>query len=318
MLGRAARCSVLLNPDPAAVKAAIASTVILTSVPPVAMLGQAVTLTALVSPAIAIGHVTFYDGSTVLGIAQITGGKAAFSTALLPSGKRQLKAYYAGDTANLPGTSASITEIIRSGAGTGFKSTVSYAASAFTKAVVVGDFNGDGKPDLATVAGGLLSLEPLQVDGREAVVFLGTGTGTFVPAPAYFGSQSLGLAVGDFNGDGRADLAMILTTARVDILLGQGDGTFRSAGMFSLSHGAAAGAVNSRPDRDRRFQSGWQVRNIAVLSSSSSDPSLGISVLLGNGDGISGLRFTTTGRLFPACAFGGRLQRRWRTRSGHR
>src|SRR5439155_12763490 len=55
--------------------------------------GQAVTLTATISPTTATGNVTFYDGTTVLGIRTIAGGQAALTTTALAPGARSLKTY---------------------------------------------------------------------------------------------------------------------------------------------------------------------------------------------------------------------------------
>ena len=54
--------------------------------------GQAVTLTAAVTPSDATGKVTFYDGVSVLGTSQIVDGQASFPAILLNSGKRSLRA----------------------------------------------------------------------------------------------------------------------------------------------------------------------------------------------------------------------------------
>ena len=58
--------------------------------------------------------------------------------------------------------------------------------------IVVDDFNGDGKPDVATAAGYL---------------FLGNADGT-LQTPLSLSSNGLGIAAGDFNGDGKPDLAL--------------------------------------------------------------------------------------------------------------
>jgi len=84
----------------------------------------------------------------------------------------------------------------------------------------VGDFNGDGIPDLAVA----------NVTGSVGVtILLGNGDGTFRAASAIqaTGSQPASIAVGDFNGDGIPDLAVVNTGSdTVTILLGNGDGTF--------------------------------------------------------------------------------------------
>lgn len=67
--------------------------------------------------------------------------------------------------------------------------------SADFRPFAVGDFNGDGKADLAGVGGG------------EVMILLGNGGGTFQTGASYAIQGFLGpIAVGDLNGDGRADL----------------------------------------------------------------------------------------------------------------
>ena len=67
-----------------------------------ATFGQPVTLTATVSPSAATGQVTFYDGTTVLGVGTLAGGTATLHDHLLPAGSRSLRAYYGGDAVYLP------------------------------------------------------------------------------------------------------------------------------------------------------------------------------------------------------------------------
>lgn len=83
-------------------------------------------------------------------------------------------------------------------------------------ALVEGDFNEDGIPDLAVGVAGIL---------------LGNGDGTFT-AKSSFGNP-FNLALGDFNGDGHADLALATNlTGDIGFLLGNGNGTFTSAPGF--------------------------------------------------------------------------------------
>jgi len=66
--------------------------------------------------------------------------------------------------------------------------------------VAVGDFNGDGKPDLAVA----------NEYSDNVSVLLGNGDGSF-QAAQNFGADNhpFSVAVGDFNGDGKPDLAVV-------------------------------------------------------------------------------------------------------------
>jgi hypothetical protein len=107
----------------------------------------------------------------------------------------------------------------------GFKPAVSYPTGAGTLDVVLGDFNGDGKPDLAASN---------RTDNNVAIL-RGNGTGAFKPAQHYAaGTEPLGLLQGDWNGDGRDDLAVANQSdaGGVTIMLGR-------TGGFSVHHYAA-------------------------------------------------------------------------------
>ena len=86
--------------------------------------------------------------------------------------------------------------------------------------VVVGDFNGDGIQDLATA----------NLLGNSVTVLLGNGAGGFTQvqgSPFMVGSNPASVVVGDFNGDGFADLATANSgTNTVTVLLGNGKGGF--------------------------------------------------------------------------------------------
>src|SRR2546429_185939 len=84
--------------------------------------------------------------------------------------------------------------------------------------VVVGDFNADGKPDLAVATDNGISL------------LVGNGDGTF-QAAVNLRSGSTYMVVGDFNGDGKPDLALT-GGPFVAVLFGKGDGTFETAMVY--------------------------------------------------------------------------------------
>jgi hypothetical protein len=115
--------------------------------------------------------------------------------------------------ANLDGGNVSV--LLGNGNGT-FGAAVNYAAGTNSEAVVVGDFNGDGYADLAVANFG-----PSSGSGGNLSVLYGNGNGTFLPAQSYLaGDTPFGLAVGNFNGDGRLDLvALDLNRNAVDILV---------------------------------------------------------------------------------------------------
>jgi hypothetical protein len=82
------------------------------------------------------------------------------------------------------------------------------------------DLNADGRLDLITQANGVF-------------VQLGNGTGKFGVATQVLENSASGIAVGDFNRDGKLDLAATHFPETGSILLGNGNGTFRSPLEFS-------------------------------------------------------------------------------------
>ncbi len=103
-----------------------------------------------------------------------------------------------------------------------------FEAQGFTTGAAVGDFNGDGRLDVAVATSGSTMYPGSGVD-----VSLGKGDGTFTQAngsPISLGQSLSAIVAGDFNGDGRLDLAVTDETGNaVDVLLGNGDGTFKPA-----------------------------------------------------------------------------------------
>ena len=96
--------------------------------------------------------------------------------------------------------------------------------------MAVDDFNGDGIPDLAVA----------MYSSAGIAILLGNGDGTFAtPVQASLPNlvvNTTQLLAADFNGDGIPDLAMPDNSGQtVDILLGNGDGTFSAAVSSPLS-----------------------------------------------------------------------------------
>jgi hypothetical protein len=90
------------------------STAFLTSSPNPSAQGQAVTFTATISSPTVIprGPVTFTSGKTVIGTAQLSGGKAKLTISSLPVGSTRVKVTYYGDS-NIAKSSASVTQMVR-------------------------------------------------------------------------------------------------------------------------------------------------------------------------------------------------------------
>jgi hypothetical protein len=102
----------------------------------------------------------------------------------------------------------------------------------------VGDFNGDGKPDLAVP----------DFSGTTISVYLTQKSGSFA-SPVVTNlpiSNTLGAILsGDFNGDGKADLVVATVSGSQDaiVLLGNGDGTFAVQPPITGSFGFLSGKV---------------------------------------------------------------------------
>ncbi|MGH7332399.1 MAG: FG-GAP repeat domain-containing protein [Candidatus Rokuibacteriota bacterium] len=133
--------------------------------------------------------------------------------------------------------------------------------------VAVGDFNSDGKPDLATANA-----------GDSVTILLGNGQGQFTQAtgsPIQVEGGPTAVAVGDFT---RGSSDLVVTNGRsnsVTILLGNGQGGFSVApdSPIAVGNGPQAVAVGD-------FTSDGN-RDLAVVNAGSRT----VTILLGNGQG---------------------------------
>jgi hypothetical protein len=145
-----------------------------------------------------------------------------------------------------------------------------FDAGTASTAVATGDFNGDGKLDLAAV----------DVGSNQLGIILGNGEGTFQPPLAFaVGTQPLSVATGDFNGDGYLDVVTANQddcssgTGSVSILLGNGDGTLQSQVQFGVGN-CPQMAIVADFNGDGKL-------DLAVVNLGDST----VSILLGSGDG---------------------------------
>lgn len=102
--------------------------------------------------------------------------------------------------------------------GSSFKAVGNYAVGNHPVAIAAGDFNRDGKVDLAVANNA----------SKTVSVLLGNGDGTFGKAADYeIGVAPGTLVIDDFNGDGRADIVVAdADGSKISVLLGGGDGSF--------------------------------------------------------------------------------------------
>jgi uncharacterized repeat protein (TIGR01451 family) len=155
-------------------------------------------------------------------------------------------------------------------AGTNFPATPSSSINvgAGPEGIATGDFDGDGKIDLAVANAGTNTVSILK----------GNGDGTFTAlAPVVAGNGADWLATGDFNEDGKLDLAVANSGDNtVSILLGNGDGTFTLFSSPATGDGPfaiVAGDFNADGHLD------------LAITNASDDT---VTILLGNGDGTFG------------------------------
>jgi hypothetical protein len=175
-----------------------------------------------------------------------------------------------------------------------FKAPVPYRVGKDPISVAVGDFNRDGIADLAV----------LNSADDSISIILGNGDGTFQPQTIYpagsKGDFPGTLLVADVNGDGKLDLARAaaLYTAGVGVLLGNGDGTFRTVRDYgSSSYGLVTGDFNGDGILDFAMGLNGTGTGILLGKGNGSFPILDNFDYQDRGFGVSAADFNNNGRL---------------------
>jgi hypothetical protein len=165
-------------------------------------------------------------------------------------------------------TNATVSVLLGNGDGS-FQDRVAYGVGLWPRSVWLRDLNGDGWLDLTA-------------DNRNSnsiSILLNRGDGSFEPKMDLAVSPlPWGHALGDLNKDGRLDLSVAVSGDRVEILLGNGDGTFQAPQSFATGGATPCFPVIADVDRDR-------VPDVIVAHSYQKVPNQVVGVLLGNGDG---------------------------------
>jgi hypothetical protein len=147
----------------------------------------------------------------------------------------------------------------------GFTSSATLTPGANPRTLAVGDFNGDGNPDVAAA----------NVGSNDVGVLLGAGDGTFGAATAF--PTGLGgafaLVAADLNGDGQLDLAVTgQTSNNLALLMAAGGGVFAAPVLF-----AAPAAPRALATADFNLDG---VPDLVVAGNTG-----GVGVFVGNGFG---------------------------------
>ncbi|HWY22227.1 MAG TPA: FG-GAP-like repeat-containing protein [Candidatus Acidoferrum sp.] len=156
--------------------------------------------------------------------------------------------------------------IVRLGNGDGtFQAPLITPGGSMGGSIAVGDFNNDGKLDVA--------VNGPNGSSQTYGVFLGNGDGTFQPAiSGYSNTYALSMATADVNGDGKLDLLATVQNQALglNVYLGNGDGTFRTGTNYPACFSTAIVVADFNGDG---------TPDVGIPCGAS------LNVLIGNGDG---------------------------------
>jgi hypothetical protein len=184
-------------------------------------------------------------------------------------GKLDLAVVNSGDPN--PGDDGSVSILLGNGDGT-FQIATHFAAGKNCTGIIAGDFDRNGKDDLAVLRPGDGSV----TNDGDVTIFMSNGDGTFGQGQIIPGKDPRAIVTADFNGDQRLDLAFVaLDDQSINVLLGNGDGTFQSPVAYHASTATLAIAVT---DVDQDGKIDLAASPVPLISE-------GGYFLMGNGDG---------------------------------
>jgi hypothetical protein len=230
---------------------------------------------------------TFYGGPnpTSVVVADVNGdGKPDLVVLNSPWHNSKTDTYYCGN----------VSVLLGKGDGT-FECPQSFDVGYNPLSVVVADINGDGTPDLIVDNEGKYNPYTHTFCNAGIAVLQGCGNGTFGPPQTVAGSSYTSMAVADLAGDGKPDLILInpgtynsathnYTNAGVDVLVGNGDGTFQKPQFYPIGNTSLGPVIvadltgDGKPDL-------LVVNRGTYNSTTYARDNQGVSVLLGTGDG---------------------------------
>ena len=159
------------------------------------------------------------------------------------------------------------------GNGTFHFGSIAGRAQASPNQAVYGDFNGDGNLDVGVIQG------VGQNTPTQMAVMLGDGKGKFTVGPRLKDFSGLSqVVVGDFNQDGKLDLAVHGKFQHLSMFLGNGDGTFQPAKNISNSMQFTEMLTGD-------FNGDGKLDLVLLAWGINQGVGIGVYLLLGNGDG---------------------------------